>query len=510
MMERPENEVDVRTATKQALAELKNKKILDLAESPSTAKPTTWSSEEFKKTVTGYSKFLVPSNAEVIGHCLRFWTWYGGLDKPPKHLDMMACGILSSVNVGGSCIFHADLIGTSATTPESAKETEVNEYKFYKVGSALASTKNFTSVRGTISSDQCINWINAILRALRQENLGSNDDLETELRNLVRLTALVFLNCCRLATKDPQSVQEHLVATIIERAASLFSITMSTYSTSTVFAPPCHDFMVTFGELIRKGGDMSKKVLGRIIYSHVYALNDSESIRSVYRTGCLLSLSYTGLSPVSWLVKAARAKKLTQVELVAKLYISKMESFIAKYVALAREPDASWIYCRLMDESAYLGLSANMEPLATAVFVALCYNPKNPDMTVWSIPSLACITYEDVIRAHCIAEAMMDTSTCLSQEEAVVEEADGLVHNLRASAEGCYKKYYEKFGVLFNVEAIGASGHEVDPDNDESGSDGDDDEEGGPAIPEIDPLPSPAPKGASSAAAALAKRFREQ
>lgn len=499
---------ETRAANKARLVDLKRTKKVDLAELTSTAKETAWVAADFKSDVLKYKKYQLPSNTEVIGHCIRFWTWYGGIEGAPTKLDMMFCGVLSRVTVGGNSILHKDLIGDEPVVPETAAETSAVGYKFYSISSSMMASKSFVSSKGTISADQCVIWINAILKALRNSELGAKEETQVEFTCLVRLTGLVMLNCCRLATKDPQSVQEHIVLTIIERASSLFAISMSHYSTCQMFAPPCHDFMVTFTELIKKGVDMSKQVLGRIIFSHVYAEKESESVRAVFRTGCLLSLSYTGLSPVSWLVKAAKAKKTSQVELLSQLYIPRMESFITKYLKLADEPDSSWIYCRLMNESAHLGLSANTEPLATAVFVALCYNPKNPDMTVWSIPSLACITYDDIIRAHCIAEALMDTETCLSKEEAVVDEALPLVAALRSDAKECYSKYQEKFGPLFKVENRSIYGRVVPPeeevaeeedskDKDDQGSEG-----GGDDAPAAGPS-----TGVISDAAAFAARF---
>lgn len=451
----------------QQIEKLREANKLNLAESASSAQETDWNSKDFKAKVVGYKKYAAPSGPSLVGHCQRFWTWYAGLDRAPQDLDLMVCGILSSVSVGGTVILHEDLIGEEPSTSEDVSKEVVKEYKFFKVGSALASTKNFVAGKSSISVDHCIQWVNSILEALRVPNLDTDAKYATSRTNLVRLTALVLLNCCRLATKDQQSVQEHIVSTVNDRAASLFSIQMSTYSTCAVFAPPCHDFVITFTELIRKGGEVSKMVLGRIIYSYVYAKDDLETVRSVYRTGCLLSLSYTGLSPVAWLIKAAKAKKLEQLDLLVRVYIPMMESFITKYLKLSQQPDASWVFCRLVSDTALLSLSANSEPLATAVFVAMCYNPKNPDMTVWAIPSLACISYEDIIRGHCIAEAMMDTSACLSTEVALVDEAKPLVAKLETGAEGCYQKYYDKFGALFNITTSERQTNQVDPDEDE-------------------------------------------
>lgn len=123
-----------------------------------------------------------------------------------------------------------------------------------------------------------------------------------------------------------------------------------------------------------------------------------------------------------------------------------MESFITKYLALADHPETTWIYCRLVDETALLGLSASNEPLATAVFVALCYNPIAPDMTVWAIPSLSCISYEDVVRAHCIAEALMDEPTNLADETPITKEAETMVDKLKGSVKSNYSKFMKTFG----------------------------------------------------------------
>lgn len=464
------------------LATLIDKGRTDLAEQPAAPKETPWDSDAFKKEVIGYTKYIALSAAESIGHCQRFWTWYSGLEPPPKNLDAMVCGILSSATIDEKRLLHKDMIGTTDNVPEKAADGKVVGIKFYSVSSMMNVSKTYSLANGgTISAEHCVNWLNKILDGLRETTLATTEGLSQKKTNLINLTALVLLNCCRLATKDPQAVQDHISASIVNRAASLFSIMMSDYATNPIFSPPCHDFVVTFSERLKKGGSVSKTILSRIIYSHVFAEDESERIRSVYRTGCMLSLSYTGLSPVAWLVKAAKTLKMTQLDLLKKVYITQMESFVTKYLSLADYKDSTWIYCRLVSETALLRFSASMEPFATAVFVALCYDPRNPDQTMWTIPSLSCISYDDVVRAHCVAEAVIQGKPNLKDEVGLTDEAGKTASTLKDIADASYIKYMGKFRNLFTEGRALAKTADAEPDDPESDEESDEGGQGNPA-----------------------------
>lgn len=433
------------------IKELERNGLVDIAVPPASPKDTDWDPEEFKKTVRAYPKYPRAEKPESIGHCKIFWGWYAGIISAPNDVDALACGLLSPIQIDGYDILHQDLIGLTPNIPDASAVKPTDKFEVYHVGSTVTKQTVLKFSSGSsISVPQCLAWINNILKILDQKDLGSAEEKQDELVQIQRLTALVFLNCCRLATKDPVHVQEHIATTVISRASSLFSIPMSKISICPVFVVPSYNFMITFSEIIKKGAAISKQILGRIIYSYVHVEKESEAVRSVYRTGCLLSLSYTGLSPVAWLVKAAKAKSMSQLQLLKKLYIPKMESFITKYISLSKISDASWVYCRLLSDSALLKLSASNEPLATAVFVALCYNPKAPDMAVWEIPSLQCISYEDVVRAHCISEAMMESPELLVEQKPLTKEAEELTQKLQTTAKNCYEKQQMVFRTLFN------------------------------------------------------------
>ncbi|UUG74119.1 MAG: ORF1 [XiangYun mono-chu-like virus 11] len=432
-----------RDALKADLKKLRDEDKTGVATETSTPEPTDWDPEKFKKEANELTKYKKADSASVIGHCRHFWAWYAGAVGKPSDFDKMYCAIIGSIENGGYPLLHKDFVGTEENVCDNIDIPVISTYKFHTIGT----TSNLTTFQvrrneGVIAIQACIEWVNAILKALAKDGLGTKEDLAEEFNSAKKLTALVLLNCCRLVTKEALAVQDHIAKTIVKRANTLFAVPMSSYTTYETFAPPSHNFIVQFGEIIRKGAKISKTVMTRMIYSCEYAASKSDMVKSVYRTGCLLSLSYTGLAPISWLMKAAEYNRCTQLDLVEKVYVPMLERFVKKYVELNSQPDQTWVYCRLIDDTALLGLSALKEPLATATFVALCYDRMNPDEHVWTIPSLSCISYGDLVLAHILAASIAPDPQDICKQDGITTQAQEVMEKVKKGFETLHPRFH--------------------------------------------------------------------
>lgn len=169
-----------------------------------------------------------------------------------------------------------------------------------------------------------------------------------------------------------------------------------------------------------------------------YCAADGEKIQSIWKAGCALALSYTGLGAMSWFEKAVLYVKKPPKEFLKEISIKAFHRFIEWYVALAKRTDMSWVFCRLMEDTALAELSVLSMPVETAFFVALAGPQLELDDDIWAIASLKKLQRNDVAIGFALAISYSELRMKTDWEGAAYVEATGLQVKLCESGQRNY------------------------------------------------------------------------
>lgn len=136
-------------------------------------------------------------------------------------------------------------------------------------------------------------------------------------------------------------------------------------------APPHANFLAEMREYLQKNSTLATNLSA--LMAAAFATAPSEKIKGIWRDGCVLSLSYTGLGSVGWFEKAVATAKMDHRTFLKNVAVETLGPFIRKYLDLCNV-HASWPFCHIMDDTALSDLSALNIPAVTCFFVALSLN----------------------------------------------------------------------------------------------------------------------------------------
>lgn len=171
-----------------------------------------------------------------------------------------------------------------------------------------------------------------------------------------------------------------------------------------------------------------------------FCANNDEKVRSIWRAGCALSLSYTGLGTVSWFDKAVTCVKKPAVEFLKSISVECFWTFIGYYISLTQRNDYTWIFCRLIEDAALSFLSVNSMPVETAFFVALAGPQLDINDEIWAIASLRKLSRNDVVTGFAMALGYTENRILVSWTGGVFRESAAFEAQLVISGMKCYRE----------------------------------------------------------------------
>nr|QHA33840.1 putative nucleoprotein [Atrato Rhabdo-like virus 2] len=255
----------------------------------------------------------------------------------------------------------------------------------------------------TLSTQECVAWL-----ALVKELIVDKDDKEdikafnARIDRGLKLVAYLALNTLRLITKDAYAVADHIQTRTLERLKSLFGVIFLNPIDCRVFCPPHYKFLIEAKDLLNKGTQTSVQIATFIALCWEHAKDDT--VKSVWKAGCTLSLSYTGLSAISWFEKAVVRCQTDRKVLLAQVALPTIKRFILEYMKVLQYDYQHWVFCRLMCDTALAKFSAAAMPVATAFFIGLNDPQLSYDDATWQFLSLSRIQTKDIIAGLIMAE----------------------------------------------------------------------------------------------------------
>lgn len=178
----------------------------------------------------------------------------------------------------------------------------------------------------------------------------------------IRLNAVLYMGYSamvyvRAITKTPAQVAEYVVKRVYGRIVKLTTLDNKKLDPMLRIhgVPPMNvDNAKTIRELMSKGSPHFKKLLLPVIEGYRHSEGE---ISGIFRSACLLALSYTGLQVYTWWIRATVATSLETAELIEYFEVEKNREYlrvILKFHLLACRSDktSTWPYARLLKDDA--------------------------------------------------------------------------------------------------------------------------------------------------------------
>lgn len=216
-------------------------------------KPTKWSGEEYEKFLNELKKFKRSTLETAPAHALVFLGWYTGKRNiEAKDVLKTLHGILSAVVVNKKKLIP-DTVCDTATDNAAIATDYVSqapaEWKFInRNGISTDTYAGAQAGRFPITSNQCLEWINWLVKLLTVDPSTAEPLLAAaKERQMLGLTYVAFMamNTIRLITKEPYSVSEHIQQTFIDRVTNLLVNWLETLQLIVLFVLPIINFSLT-------------------------------------------------------------------------------------------------------------------------------------------------------------------------------------------------------------------------------------------------------------------------
>lgn len=434
-----------------------------------TPTPTPWTTEMYEKHLDACYKKPRTTLDEGVGYAKRFLNWYAGQmieedDLLDTYHSLLSCYKYDQKYILSNkvCLPRAEnapedespminLEEDDPTKPPNALQAvkvagqakgqvakAVDKMKLPKWDWYEPRATNIMSVsvkvganKVSISSQSAILWYDLLFDWLSPLDPEKKDQHAHWLKNreyAMGIVVLMALNSFRLITKDPQSVSNHYLVHLKGKIDSLLKVPILSLPEGPAAFPPSSPFLKATAALFAKGSTIALSLSTWMIESFINS--DSENVKALWKAGCALSLAYTGLGSISWFEKAAIAQGKPKMEMLRELAIPLMSKFIIEYAKLAKQPDASWVYCRLLSESALAQFSALKLPVPTATFVALSSPMVQANDESWQYESLKRIPKNYVMVGFAIAKTYMELQAKLGWDKPLNQAASQLVKDL--------------------------------------------------------------------------------
>lgn len=385
-----------------------------------------WNDNKFNNMLkTGYQSHKRSDFETAQKASLKILHWYGGGNVSSEIVVSSVNMVWSWTKVGGGHLFCDSLYESPVTaTPESVSGVvdHVNTWKFVKgSGSEEGSDYIVGSGHRVVTIDDCKKWYNIIYQLLTAP-LGQDAAENDKILNAVCYISYLAMNLCRVITKPVESVAQHIAMMNYSRFSNFWAPIPGLDFTP----PPVFTSLNRLSSNIKRGSLLSRSLLFPLVQTFSYHM-DTDIQCGVFKSSCMLTFAYTGISIINWMERAKSSLGLTRTLLVKNMsHKQECLPFLRKYVKFYETTVANkgktWIYCRFFSDGALSEFSVASYPLIAGFLVACVDDNNLEDAEIWRTMHLSRISeatrQEAIMWANSLRSSLQinSTSTGLTEE----------------------------------------------------------------------------------------------
>nr|UCR92567.1 MAG: nucleoprotein [Rhabdoviridae sp.] len=381
--------------------------------------PFTWTSTSFDEKLERWTKVKRGTESNLRKHAANFLTWYCGFSLNQKDLEITILGIWSSIKVNEDDFFVSSLISDQGRELIPVVKDFTKTLEFSTTQRPILEDEKETNYA---TDDPYAEWMNKYLKIL-----NNSESSEPEIQDALSLILFLSLEIVRLTAKEDEATIKHIMNgnNRLRNLIPLNDISLAIY-------PPSPHAVRFFQNWFRKGLPSSVNLLLPLI--QIMRKSDKQHIKNLCTATWAMALAYVGLTVLGWFEKATKKLQISKGELIKYMAVEANLRFIEN-LALFRgnmgdkfASDMSWMYARLLDDSALTEFAVSNHQYTLSIFVALSGEDEAENSGVWTARSISSIPL--IVRnqgkedANCIMQLILDKKQInpLTDEAAEVQK----------------------------------------------------------------------------------------
>lgn len=386
----------------------------------STPTPLEWTSEKYDEELRNTPATLYADAQDgTVHHALNFLKIYAGATAGDEVILNTMRGLFAGIKYNGVPVFKVTPpSGANAPIVPSGdiQSPSPGAWKFFDTATKSSAVVeqagySYDSYKEAITTVEADIWYKGMTRALE----SGSGTTKANAALYVGYLAMVYV---RSITKTPAQVAKYVLDRVYGRVVKLTSLDSGKIDANLKIhaVPPMNvENAKIVRDLLSKGSPHFKRVLLPIIEG--YRHSDGE-ISGIFRSSCLLALSYTGLQLYTWWIRATVATGQETAQLMEFFEADRYKEYlriILKFDILAcRSNKAStWPYARLLKDDAWANYTVSNYKAPTLLCVALSVHGDDKAQE-WNAESLNPINKEEREKACLTALTIYDK---LAEEE---------------------------------------------------------------------------------------------